>query len=451
MDIPNNKKAASPITGRSSKKTNAGGNAGPVRPSDAPNAARPASAEDEEDIAVSAEVFEMPVISLPARNAPKEKPREPQPEPPRPAAREVTAPVPTKEPDERAVPKKANLEHREPAQPYQFKRHIRPETAMAAHAAVERARAESPAPLESVDHTAMQFGKIHPSATPDYRPNRLFRVLDSIYTHSPMRWLDFIERGGVRFVAVSAILLIVGGFIAWRFYDSLVEKEDTTGSKAVALTPEERVERGKKTVQEFLAAQTIEARLPLVIDPDRAALRMKQFEENKGQEPNVTAWRVEPPVTDKQGIWLPFIFQDSAGREVRVVIEETDKSCRIDWENFVAFGDMLWPEYCRSKPTTSKSMRVRLRQVERYEELYPKEKYQSYEIEHRSGAPKLTGYAERAGRTGQALAEVVKAEQWQNAQLYLQFENSDEGNFNVIIRDIVRSRWQDEATGWRAP
>jgi hypothetical protein len=33
----------------------------------------------------------------------------------------------------------------------------------------------------------------------------------------------------------------------------------------------------------------------------------------------------------------------------------------------------------------------------------------------------------------------------------LQFENSDEGNFNVIIRDIVRSRWQDEATGWKAP
>jgi hypothetical protein len=63
----------------------------------------------------------------------------------------------------------------------------------------------------------------------------------------------------------------------------------------------------------------------------------------------------------------------------------------------------------------------------------------------------LTGYAERAGRTGQALAEVVKADQWQNAQLYLQFENSDEGNFNVIIRDIVRSRWQDEATGWKVP
>jgi hypothetical protein len=477
MDIPKKKHASSPITGRSSKKAKPEDSAAPKPGAKAPEE------EDGEDIAISEEVFQTPVIDLPARTSSKkeERPKTPEREKakkketeepqagdadgleelPRNIPRLVNPPTAEKQPppsDETGEkgPKKKNLEHREPEQPFQFKRLIRPETAMAAHAAVDHARAESPASLESVDHTAMQFGKIHRTTMPDYRPNRLFRVLDSIYTHSPLKWLDFIERGGVRFVAGTILLLVIGGFVAWRYYDSLNAKEEAGAVQVKELTVSERVDRGKKAVQEFLSAQTVEARVAEVIDPKRAGAKMQEFYGTmKGGEPKVTTWEVGEPVTGKQGTWLPFIFQDAAGRKVTVVIEETEEGCRIDWENFVAFGDMPWQEYCappRDAPEriSPKTMRVRMRRSESYGGHYTAEKYQAYEIEHRSGPPKLLGYVERAGRTGQTLADVVKGDLWQSAQLYLQFEKQGIGN-QITILDIVRSRWQDEATSWTGP
>jgi hypothetical protein len=97
-------------------------------------------------------------------------------------------------------------------------------------------------------------------------------------------------------------------------------------------------------------------------------------------------------------------------------------------------------------------MRVRLRQVDVYGGAYTQDKYQSYEIEHRSGLPRLVGYVDRAGRSVQRILEVVKGDgTWQSAQLYLQFDTRAGGENQVLILDIVRNRWQDEVTAWEGP
>ena len=131
---------------------------------------------------------------------------------------------------------------------------------------------------------------------------------------------------------------------------------------------------GKKAVQAFLGAQTIEARLPLVLDPDRAAPRMRQFyEAMKGEDPKVVAWEVGEPVNSRYGTWMPFMFQDSAGRKVTIVMGETETGCRIDWENFAAFGESLWGDFCRTRPTAPKAMRVRIRPAENYVLHHPRQ------------------------------------------------------------------------------
>ena len=297
----------------------------------------------------------------------------------------------------------------------------------------------------------MQFGKIHSrQATPEYRPNRLFRVLDGIYTNSPLRWLDVIESRAVRVFAVTSILGVLGVIVMWKFYDTLLPAFQTGGKEQVAdLTAEQRMERGRQAVREFLAARTIEARLPLVMDPSRAEPRMRQFYESmKGVDPKVSAWEVGAPRHGNQGSWLPFTFDDGAGRKVTVVLGETENGCLVDWENFVAFGDMPWADYGKTRPATSQAMRVRARQSDTYTGAYPKENWQAYDIEHRSGGLPLVGYASRAGRTIQALGELVKDKQWRATQLYLQFEAGAAEGSPVVIQDIVRSRWQDENTSW---
>ncbi len=433
MEIPREKNPASPATGAVTRVT------GPAAEAQSPPQG------NGEDINIGDEVFTQAVISLPPRGQRGEPAKEvfKNFNPPPPDVREV----------EVRKPKKQLLEKRGGSTDPNFKRlMIRPETSYAAHAAIDQARAESPVSMEQIEHKTMQFGKIHPQASPDYRPNRLFRVLDGIYTHSPLKWLDFVDRTGARFLAGLLLFLIIGGIVAWRYFSSLSEREATqTASNEVALTSDQRIERGRTAVREFLAAQTIEARLPFVLDPERAADKMRQYYDTmQGRNPTTVEWYVGEPVGGEHGAWLPFTFKDTTGRKVTVVMGEDAGGCRIDWENFVAFGDLPWAEFCRVRPNTPKSLRVHLRRVESYTGHFIRDNWQSYEIEHRAGAPVLLGYAGRTGRTGQALTDLVNGNQWQAALVYLRFDAGAEGNL-VIIDEVVRSRWQDELTSWTNP
>lgn len=443
MEIPRDKNAASPITGKSSARPE--GKA--VRPEPVAAAPEDSLELDDIDLDIRSEVFEQPVISLPPRAAPREAPKG--------VFKDLNPPPPdTKEVEER-VSKKRPLERRSGDGMAAFKRFVtRPETAYTAHAASDQAKAETPVPTERVDRATMQFGKIHSQSNPDYRPNRLFRVLDGIYVHSPLKWIDFLDRSGSR-VLVAVLLVTAGGFIGWRYLDSLKDRETSTAQvKETVVSADDRVERGKKAVQAYLSAQTLEAKLPHVMDRDRAAPRMKEFYANASNEdPKVMAgWEVGQPVSGTHGAWLPFTFQDNHGRKVTVALAESDAGCQLDWENFTAFGEANWGEFCKTRPPGAKAMRVRLRKSNNYAGTYTREAWQSYEIEHRSGGPKLTGYSGRNDRSAQALAEVVKGEQWQSAQVYLRFESSGGGDGTlVVIDDVIRSRWQDEVTSWTDP
>ena len=433
MDIPQDKNPATPATGAAARVT------GPPAPP------QPPPDGGAEDFAIGEEVFSQTVISLP--------PRSQRGEPAKGVFKDLNPPPADVREVEARKSKKQLLNKRGGSVDPNFKRlMVRPETAMVAHLAVDQARAESAVSMEQIEHGTMQFGKIHPHASPDYRPNRLFRVLDGIYTHSPLKWLDFVDRTGARFLAGLLLFLIIGGVVAWRYFSSLSDREVTQAAEnEVTLTSDQRVERGRTAVKEFLAAQTIEARLPFVLDPERAAGKMRQYYDTmQGRNPATVEWNVGEPVGGEHGAWLPFTFKDNAGRKVTVVMGEDAGGCRIDWENFVAFGDLPWAEFCRTRPVTPIPLRVRLRRVESYAGHYTKENWQSFEIEHRGGAPALVGYAGRAGRTAQDLAELVKSDQWQATLVYLRFDAGADGSL-VVIDQVIRSRWQDELTTWTNP
>lgn len=440
MDIPSEKHQPSPITGASSRNADAA----PAVPSDARPSVPPAA----DEIELDDEHFELPAMSRPLSPLPLPTGSRKGPH------KGGGMPPPEVQRDEARHPRKKPLERRTEGPFPKFKRLLRPETAIAAHAALDHTRAESAVSTEKVERDSMQFGKIREYHNPDYRPNRLARVLDGIYTHSPLRWLEFIDRGGVRFVLGGLFLLVIGGVVAWRFYGSLKQPESSSGPVAAiaGVSNQDRVARGRKAVEQFLAARTTEARLPLVQDPERAGPRMKQFYEvMNGEDPSVVSWEVGEPASGKHGSWLPFVFQDSTGRKVTVVMVETDAGCLVDWENFTAFGEVPWQEYCRTRPTVPKALRVRIRPTEQYGGVYNKESWQAYELEHRSGEPILLGYASRTGRTSQALSELMQPGQWRSAQVYLRFVADSGADNRVVIDSVVRSRWQDEATSWTGP
>lgn len=165
MDIPSEKNPATPATGASARVP------GPPASPPSPPAGNDADVEFNDDS------LELPAIALPPRATRQDSTRD--------VSRAPNPPPGVKEAEPR-ISRKKPLEKRTGAVP-NFKRLMtRPQTTYSAHAALDQARAESPVDMGKIDSGSMQFGKIHPHAAPDYRPNRLFRVLDGIYTHSPL-------------------------------------------------------------------------------------------------------------------------------------------------------------------------------------------------------------------------------------------------------------------------
>jgi hypothetical protein len=433
MELPSEKQPASPVTG---SRPPAG------MPGNADRSGGPP--DQDSDLDINDEVFRRPAVVISPNAPPRELSRG--------STIDSLPPSTASAEGEGKKRRKNPLEKRHSSPLQEFKRVLRPRTAFNAGAAADRARAESPATMDSVD--SPEFGKARGvSPGPDLRRNKLHGVLDSAARHTRLGWLDWIDRIGPRTILTVLFLVVAGLFVAWRFFGAFGgEAARTQGEQEKqGLSAEQRIARGQAAVQAFLAAQTIPARLPLVMDPDRAAPRMREFYENlRGQDPKITAWDVGAPVRSSNGDWLPFIFTDAAGRKVTVPLGETETGCVVDWENFVAFGDVPWTDFCVTRPGVPKSLRVRLRRVENYAAAYPKETWQSYEIEHRSGGPRLTAYASRAGRYSQTLSELVPGEAWQCALLYLRWVgNADKAD--PIIEGVIRTRWQDEATSWSGP
>jgi len=435
MSLPSEKHPATPASGHVPR---AGGGA------DVPK-------DEDADLTIAEAGFHRSGITItpnpPLRNPPKRASKAPKaPTSPPPEVEEVE----TKQKEKEKEKKKNRFEKRAAAPLNEFKRVIRPQTAMTASAAVDLARSESPAALESVD--SMEFRKARPAAVnPGFRRNKLHTVLDGADKHSRLGWLEWVDRIGPLAIIGVPLLLLAGVAIAWRFFGAFSDGTSAAPVEDVVqgLPAEERVARGQAAVEALLAAHTIPARLPLVMDPDRAGPRMRDYYEvMQGQNPKITAWEVGTPIGSANGEWLPFNFTDASGRKVTVVLGETDIGCIIDWENFVAFGDIPWADFCRTKPSIPKSLRVRLRRTEKYTGKFSKDDWQSYEVEHRSGPPVVTAYASRAGRFFQSLQDLVQGEAWQCGLLYLRF---DAGTGDLIIEDVVRTRWQDETTSWTGP
>jgi hypothetical protein len=448
MSLPTKRHEASPVTGKSSPKAE---EPAAVEPD---STATPSAPDSEDaDLELPESVFRRRTTQVPdAQPVPNYGAATPKDlNPP---------PEDTKEVRDRQRKKNNPLEKKNALKSgdAKFTRFVtRPETAFAAHAAIENSRSESPVSTDRVAQDHMSFGKQHRtvSAAPAYRPNKLFSVLDSIYTHSPLKWLDATDRAGPRFILGFLLLAIAGGGLAWIYIKSLSTSAQTAGGEkeAVKLSAGERVERAKLAVQNLsqtlAGAQNIEARIALVSDPDRAREKMeKYYGEQQGTDPKIVSWNVGSPVTGPQGDYLPLTIEDSTGTTITIVMEETGEGVRIDWENFVGYGEQNWQDYCTRRPIPPSAMRVRMRKSEHYEGIYNKTKWQAYDLEHRSGPPALTGYVLRSERISQTLNDLCNDDQWHTANVYLRFESGAGGDRLVNIDDIIPTRWQDQAVKW---
>ena len=317
---------------------------------------------------------------------------------------------------------------------------------VSAHAAMRHSPAESTIDPDSPISSA--YGKLAGQQQPVYRPNRLGMVLDNIFETPGLRWLDVL---GSRWIKLTLLLLlfgIVGAATAWKYFGAFqgtVPSRRTPDQTAPVVPMEVRMERARTAFRGLLASRTVEERMAWVADPERVGARMAHYYESAdGKDPQVLTWEVGPPRQHGTGSWFPVTFEEPGGVRTTIPILEDSDNCRVDWENFVAYGDMPWAAFCDARPTRPHSLRVFLRPGGTPHPDFPESRFRSYLVEHRDGPPRFTAYVALDGRAAQSLAAMERGTDWFSATVYLGFGDGPVASRPALVSDVIRNRWQDE-------
>lgn len=352
------------------------------------------------------------------------------------------APAPAKQ--------KKVFERRSPEGLKNFTRFVtRPETTYAASAAVSGVPAEASIPVHG--DSAPKFGRLKETGNLGYRPNRLHNVLNEIWVHSPLKWID---AGPIR-QAIGLSLLLAAlsglGFLFWKLHSDarMAEKavEDSKSASAPA-TREEVLGRQQKiheSVGALLKAADWRSMLPNVYDPNGAAemnLR-RYYEEWKLTTPSIDSWSVGIPDIVGGEWWFPVTMKETGGETMVIQVMESQGGGRIDWQNFVAFGSMPWRQFLAEKPAAATAMRVRVNESARFTGKYQQPAYKAFSIRHRNGLEAITGYARTGTREEQALTLLTGIGAWRQVHLFLQFEPDAAAPGVVLISGLRTDSWLD--------
>ncbi len=401
-----------------------------------------ADALDEEDFDIPGEVFERQqnrrMIELPAQSLrPRDQSLKEEP------TGIASPPVRIK-----ARGNKALFERRE--NKLGFGRLVaRPETIVSADLAASRKPAESPISIEN-EMTLPRVGDRERDFKPDYRPNRLVSVLDDTCNRNSMRWLDFLD-GRMIFLMGTFTLICVGAALVWRFYGTVQDQPDDRVPPPSSRPVEERIQLVKSAVDNFLKAKEVEDRLPMVLEPERTKPRMSSYYTARQEpDPVINSFTVGEPAGQDGQAWFPVTFTEASGTEFTLTVEETATGCLVDWENFVAYGEVSWSKFCATPSSESVAQRVRVTPGSGYEQGFDEKHHQCYLVEHRSGGPSMKAYVERNTRTGAKMEELTSAKEPQFLHLYLKFATADPRS-PLVIEDIVQSSWRDSQVRWSKP
>lgn len=295
------------------------------------------------------------------------------------------------------------------------------------------------------------FGKIRHQQELDCRPNRLQQVMEELWTHSRLEWLD--QLGRIKAIILGSLVAVTAFIILWPYFKEVSRKlvigSPNAASPEVSFAPDAARQAGiRRAFDAYLAAPGIAEKLRWVIGPQRVEFRMRDYYVTRQQtDPVITSYTVSPPVRAGAEWWFTISFVPAGGTPTTVSMKETPEGGLLDWENFVAYGTMSWEKFVAGRPKAPQSMRVRLRLSSDYGGKYQAGEYLAFEVSHGSGPPVLHGYALKDSRSGQQLAALPELQDWKSFNLYLAWEQDAGRPEAVLISDLIRSNWLDGAPG----
>ena len=194
--------------------------------------------------------------------------------------------------------------------------------------------------------------------------------------------------------------------------------------------------------KEFLTATTIDQLLPVVRNPQQAKPRMeREYPDGRivplgmaAFNPNKELVRGDPELE------VSVRLQSFEVRQLSLV--ETPGGLKIDWESWVGWCEMGWPEFFATLPTVAQECRVVAKKVDYYNFGFSDDsKWRSYRLESRTGEQTMFGYVERGSDMDgkiQILPELKQA----SLILKIRFPaGAKAGSKQVLIDEVVNDSW----------
>jgi hypothetical protein len=194
--------------------------------------------------------------------------------------------------------------------------------------------------------------------------------------------------------------------------------------------------------KEFLNARTIAEMLPVVRNPERAQARMqREYPEGTIDPPGMTEFN------SGKGLlvfdWGAVVTVRTGRFEVRQLnLVNTPAGLRVDWESWVGWTEMSWPEFLATKPTTAQAFRVIVKKVDYYNfDFADDTKWRSFRLESRKGEQTLYGYVAR----GSDLDGVIQIDpELKKSAMILKVRfpaGASASSNQVLIEEVVHDSW----------
>jgi hypothetical protein len=200
----------------------------------------------------------------------------------------------------------------------------------------------------------------------------------------------------------------------------------------------------KSMAREFLEATTIEEMLRLVRNPEVAEARMRRFyQEGRITTPGLSQFNSGEGGHTEGSIHSFFIITGDQVTKA-LAFAKTPQGLKIDWESWVGWSDISWPDFLATKPVVSHVFRVLLAPVDYYNfEFSDDTKWECYRLESPDREHALYGYVEKDSPLNRELRPNPGVSATP-LMLALKFPPDSASGTQVLIDQLVGKGWIEQ-------
>ena len=207
------------------------------------------------------------------------------------------------------------------------------------------------------------------------------------------------------------------------------------------ISPARFLLKAEPLARRFADARKVGDMLPLVRDPETTGPLMRDWYSRHGFE-DVGVLRIA--IDGNLGIRgrvavLPLLMSDFTHREMAFLVDGDDY--RIDWQSWVGWSEMGWPEFMDQRPDEPKLFRVRAQRGDYFNFGFNDESvWRCYELESPDGGKLLFAYGRIGSEADNRLAGVEKGAA-RELTLRLRYPDDAPSANQVIIEETVAVGW----------